>query len=379
MNTLPLSPSWWAEVAADVATLPACSYPEATYWPLREAIAGYTGLPAGADRAGGRRRRDHPAGRAARARAAATWPSSRSRRTSSTPSPPAPPARAWRRWSRARAALGLDLDGRPGARPRGAPGLALLAQQPDRRGGAGRDRQRALRRVPGRRARRPGLPGARRRGPVGAGRAPREPRRRAHLLQGLGARRHPLRLRPRQPGPGRGARRPAPARLASPRRPRARPSWPARRAADMRVDAAAIRAERDRLADGDRAPSSLEVVGGAGNYVTFRTPWSGDGGVRRARVARARRPQLRPRAAARGRHPRLDRHAAGERPPRRRPRRAAGAAGADPRTARTGRRLGPARHGVPPHARDDHRRAGRPRRQRALDGGAPASASSTTC
>src|SRR4029078_8691983 len=48
------------------------------------------------------------------------------------------------------------------------------------------------------------------------------------------------------------------------------------RPADMRVDAAAIRAERDRLADGITA-LGLEVVGGAGNYVTVRTPWRGDG------------------------------------------------------------------------------------------------------
>jgi imidazoleglycerol phosphate dehydratase HisB len=47
------------------------------------------------------------------------------------------------------------------------------------------------------------------------------------------------------------------------------------RAADMRVDAAALRAERDRLAAGVAA-LDLEVVGGAGNYVTFRTPWSGE-------------------------------------------------------------------------------------------------------
>ena len=42
---------------------------------------------------------------------------------------------------------------------------------------------------------------------------PREPRRRPHVLEGLRARRGARRLRPRAAGPGRGARRPAAARL----------------------------------------------------------------------------------------------------------------------------------------------------------------------
>jgi histidinol-phosphate/aromatic aminotransferase/cobyric acid decarboxylase-like protein len=46
MNTLPLSPAWWPEVAAEVARLPSASYPEASYAALREALAASTGLPA---------------------------------------------------------------------------------------------------------------------------------------------------------------------------------------------------------------------------------------------------------------------------------------------------------------------------------------------
>ncbi len=45
MNTLPLSPAAWPEIAARVARLEACSYPEATYWPLREALGRYVGFP----------------------------------------------------------------------------------------------------------------------------------------------------------------------------------------------------------------------------------------------------------------------------------------------------------------------------------------------
>jgi histidinol-phosphate aminotransferase len=44
MNTLPLSPAAWPEIAAQVALLPSASYPEATYRPLREAIGRYTGF-----------------------------------------------------------------------------------------------------------------------------------------------------------------------------------------------------------------------------------------------------------------------------------------------------------------------------------------------
>ncbi len=44
MNTLPLSPACWPEVAARVARLESCSYPEAMYRPLREAIGRYAGF-----------------------------------------------------------------------------------------------------------------------------------------------------------------------------------------------------------------------------------------------------------------------------------------------------------------------------------------------
>jgi histidinol-phosphate aminotransferase len=44
MNTVPLSPAAWPEIAAQVARLPSASYPEATYRPLREAIGRYAGF-----------------------------------------------------------------------------------------------------------------------------------------------------------------------------------------------------------------------------------------------------------------------------------------------------------------------------------------------
>jgi histidinol-phosphate aminotransferase len=45
MNTLPRSPAYWPEVAARVAALESCSYPEATYRPLREALGRFVGFP----------------------------------------------------------------------------------------------------------------------------------------------------------------------------------------------------------------------------------------------------------------------------------------------------------------------------------------------
>jgi histidinol-phosphate aminotransferase len=44
MNTLPLSPAAWPQIAAEVAKLPSCSYPEAVYRPLREALGRFAGF-----------------------------------------------------------------------------------------------------------------------------------------------------------------------------------------------------------------------------------------------------------------------------------------------------------------------------------------------
>ena len=52
MNTLPLSPAAWPQIAAEVARLPSCSYPEATYRPLREAIGRVRGVRLDAGGAG---------------------------------------------------------------------------------------------------------------------------------------------------------------------------------------------------------------------------------------------------------------------------------------------------------------------------------------
>jgi histidinol-phosphate/aromatic aminotransferase/cobyric acid decarboxylase-like protein/imidazoleglycerol phosphate dehydratase HisB len=46
MNTLPRTPAWWPAVARELAALESCSYPDATYRPLREAIGAYAGVPA---------------------------------------------------------------------------------------------------------------------------------------------------------------------------------------------------------------------------------------------------------------------------------------------------------------------------------------------
>ena len=140
------------------------------------------------------------------------------------------------------------------------------------------------------------------------------------------------------------------------------------RAADMRVDAAALRAERDRLAAGVAA-LDLEVVGGAGNYVTFRTPWSGEeafaGLAARGLVVRSFGHEPLLAGVIRASH----RDAAGERPARRGPRGDAGAPRPGPAAGRPGGRLGPARHRLAPHPRDDDRRARRRRRQRAGERG----------
>ena len=121
------------------------------------------------------------------------------------------------RWSRSTPADGLA----PGARAARARGGAACASS----GCAARTTRpassstptlvgRICARLPGHRRARPGLPGARRRRPLRPliARA-REPRRRAHVLEGLRARRRARRLRPRAAGAGRGARRAAPARL----------------------------------------------------------------------------------------------------------------------------------------------------------------------
>ena len=46
MNTLPVDPPYWTAIAAELARIPACAYPEASYRPLRAAYAGYAGVPA---------------------------------------------------------------------------------------------------------------------------------------------------------------------------------------------------------------------------------------------------------------------------------------------------------------------------------------------
>ena len=144
--------------------LPSCSYPEADYRPLREAIGRYAGFDwtqvvpgAGCDEmllmcgALAMGRGDHAIVCRPTYQMYAVVERDGGR--------PARGARAARR-PRAR------LRGAARARPGRAAGLALLAQQPDRRGGVARRRGRALRVVPGPRRGRPGVRRARRRRPL---------------------------------------------------------------------------------------------------------------------------------------------------------------------------------------------------------------------
>ena len=212
MNTPADPPAWYAEAIARLAAIPPNDYPDASYLPLKRAIAGYAGVDA---RPGRRRRglrRGARAVRAARARprrSSRSWPS---RPTSSTPSRAATRAPRCSR-SIPGAGLALAREGLVREARRRARRLALQPEQPDRRAARRRARRAHLRGLPGHRRARPGLPRARRRRPLGARRRAREPRRHAHVLEGLRARRGARRLRPRAAGAGRGARRPAPARL----------------------------------------------------------------------------------------------------------------------------------------------------------------------
>ncbi len=133
MNTLPLSPAAWPEIAAQVARLPSASYPEATYRPLREAIGRYAGFDwtqvvpgAGCDElllmcgALAMGRGDH---------AIVCKPTYQMYAVSSATAGARLEAIPPRDGSRAR------LRGPAGARAGRAAGVDLLAQQPDRRGG----------------------------------------------------------------------------------------------------------------------------------------------------------------------------------------------------------------------------------------------------
>ena len=351
MNTLPLSPSWCARSRPTWRALPACSYPEATYWPLREAIAAYAGVA---------RRRWCRA--PAPTRSSCCPPSSRSGRgdMAVVAKPTYQLYAVATRTAGARleavepraGGLGLDLDAVAGPGPGRAAGLALLAQQPHRRGGPRERRERPVRRLS--RAScsstRPTSSSAARTWPASSSgtrtSSSRAPSPRA------GASAAPLRLRA-------GCARRSPAR-STPcgRRARSR-SQSARaaelacaRAADMRVDAAASGPSGTAWPPASRRSTSRSLAVPAStspsaprSTATRRSP----GSPRAAGGA-----QLRPRAAARGRHPRLRRDAARERSarrprgdagarrpgrcPSRPPRRACGAGAAPPRAAPARRR-----------------------------------------
>ena len=236
----------------------------------KRAIAVYAGFDAGPGRGRRRLRRGAAAVRAARARPRRPRAGGASRPTSCTPWPAATRAPRCSRSSRATASRSRARSSCAKAAGR-APGVALLAQQPDRRGARRRARRAHLRGLPGHRRARPGLPGARRRGLLRPHRRAREPRRHAHVLEGLRARRRARRLRPRAARAGRGARRAAPAGLdlvVVGGRGRARLP---RDATSCATRCAAIVEERGRLAAGMRS-AGVEVLAHAGNFVLARSP-----------------------------------------------------------------------------------------------------------
>ena len=192
----------------------------------------------------------------------------------------------------------------------------------------------------------------------GARRASREPRRHAHVLEGLRARRRTRRLRPRAAGAGRGARRAAPARLhlvLVGRRGRAGLPRDRRAARALRRDRRGA-----RLAGRGDAPRGRR---GARARRQFRTrPLAVPDIFEPPRRARLRRAHVHARAAA-GRL--LPRHRLASRRQRAAvagARRAGGrrGPGGGRRRARRARRRGPARD-----TRDPHRAAPGPAGRRA--------------
>ena len=256
-----------------------------------------------------------------------------------------------------RAASRSTYDGVLERAPARAAGLALLAQQPDRRGGPARRRERLCRRA---------------RASCVVDQAYLEFG--GEDLSDLIARHENLVVAARSPRAGRSPRCGSATRCRARRSP-ARSTRCGRRARSRSQSAAAaelalrharrhagrrrrVRAERDRLRRGVAA-LGLEVVGEAGNYVTFRVPLDAERGVRRARARAAAWCA----ASATSRCSR----ASSAPPSRRRPRTtgcvdgARGDAGArrhrPPPAAAPAGRLGTARHRVAPHPRDGDRRA----------------------
>ncbi len=213
MNTPPEAPAWYLPV--DRAARRAA----------RERLSRRLLPPAQAGDRGARRRRTSSRSRSAPAVTRSSCSSPRSgsgpdasrwciaRPTSSTRSRPAtsePRSSAIEPRSGHRARLGRV----PRSRAAGARRVHLLAEQPDGTRGERRARARGLRRLPRHRVLRPGLPRARRRRPPAAGGRARQPDHRAHVLEGLRARRRARRLRDRTARADRRARLAAPARLA---------------------------------------------------------------------------------------------------------------------------------------------------------------------
>ena len=359
MNTPADAPAWYAEAIARLAAIPPNDYPDASYLPLKRAIAAYAGVDARQVVVG--------AGCDEILALCAQLALGRGDRALVAK----PTYQLYTVASRNAGAEVLALDpgdglalARERARARGGRTCALVwLCSPNNPTGEQLDaaRRRAhLRGLPRHRRARSGLPRARRRGSLAASIAgAREPRRHPHVLEGLRARRGARRLRPRAAGPGRGAGRPAPARLDLVLVGRRRRAGLPRDATSCR--SAAPRSSRSAAGwpPGMRA-AGVEVLAHAGNFVLARSPVPDV--FAQLRRARLRRAHVRARAAAGRLLPRHRLAPRRQRAPAARARGARGRRGAGGRRRRARRAHG---RGAARDARDAHRGAPRPARRRA--------------
>ena len=166
MNTPADAPAWYAEAIARLAAIPPNDYPDASYLPLKRAIAGYAGVDAGQVVVG--------AGCDEMLALCAQLALGRG----DTALVAKPTYQLYAVASRNAGAEVLALEPGAGlalareelvrAGRRRAPRLAVQPEQPDRRGARRGARRAHLRGLPGHRRARPGLPRARRRGLLAA-------------------------------------------------------------------------------------------------------------------------------------------------------------------------------------------------------------------
>ena len=378
MNTPADAPAWYAEAIARLAALPPNDYPDASYLPLKRAIAGYVGRRRRAGRGRGRLRRG--AGAAARSSRSGRGDTSRSCAKPTYQLYTVASRNARRRGaSRSSPGHGLALDcealvaaGRRRARSCGS----ARPNNPTGERARRRARRAHLRGLPGHRRARPGLPRARRRGLLAADRRARQPRRHAHVLEGLRARRRARRLRPRAAArwPRRSTRCGRPARSRRGRR----------RSAELACSETDEMRERVRRASSSRARPARRRACARRASRCWRTPATSCSRARPCPTSSSASPSGACVVRTFAHEPLLAgcfrvtvSHRRRERPAPARARRARGRRGAGRRA--TACAASAPRRGAPRDARDAHRRAARPARRRAARASRPASASSTTC